>query len=729
MDFKPRTKYLALGVLLLAIGIGTVLSYSGLSLLVNNQGWVEHTFAVLTEVEGISVSMTEAASAARRFITKGNADDAVTSRAAITRANDKLDRVIALTADNPKQQQRAQVVKQRMSDFSQATTAAITQRTNGNFNDADALLKANQPVRDELRRRLSEMADQETDYLTVRTQRSQRSGRIAKWGLIVACLLNLVLVMIVGYVIHVDFVRNQALWDSRTKLAQIVESSDDAILTKTLDGIITSWNKGAERLYGYTSEEIVGSSIYKLAPSESTDELRSILETIKKGESVDHQESTRISKDGKEMNVSITVSPLRGARGEIIGGTTIARDFTEQRRAEKQLHQAQKLEAIGRLAGGIAHDFNNVLCIIVAASEIIRAHVASTPILSECLEHIRDASKRGQSLTRHLLAFSRRQLANPVILELNQHVQELSKLVKPLMGDDVEVLVAAKTDVAVVKIDPTQLDQIILNFAVNARDAMPNGGRFLVEISVTDLDSTFTGAIGSDVAGKFVLLAVSDNGQGMDAQTAARIFDPFFTTKSLGKGTGLGLSTVYGIVNQNHGHIRVYSELGQGTTFKIFLPFESGAETPIEHVLESTAAYKVDGTILVVEDDAQLRNLTVHMLRDAGYTVLDARNGEYAIAVADSHPKKIDLVLTDVVMPGKSGPQLVEALRVSRPDLRFVYVSGYTTGLLSENSLIETGAFFLEKPFTMESLLRTIRDALQKSDTTPTSETGQPVAI
>jgi len=722
MNLKPRTKYIALAVLLIAIGIGTAISYSGLSLLVNNQQWVEHTFAVLTEVEGISVSISEAASGARRFITNANEEDAVASRAAIERANNKLDHVIALTSDNPRQQERARAVREELADFSGATTAAIALKAAGNAKDADSTLRANQPIRDQVRRLLSEMAAQEKEYLHVRTERAQRSGLLARLGLVGACLLNLVLVVIYGYVIHVDFVRNQALWDSRTKLARLVECSDDAIIIGTLDGIITNWNKGAERLYGYTSEETVGSSIYTLAASESTDELRSILEMIKRGENVDHKESTRLSKDGKELNISITVSPLRDAGGQIIGAATIARDLTQERRTQQQLQQAQKLEAIGRLAGGVAHDFNNILCIILSASDILSANPNNAPISSECLENIREASKRGHSLTRHLLAFSRRQAANAVVLELTQHVQELSKLLKPLMGDDVEVLVDAKTDFAVVKVDPVQLDQIILNLAVNARDAMPNGGRLLVEISVADLDSAHADAAGANISGKFVLLAVSDNGEGMDGGTVSRIFDPFFTTKAVGKGTGLGLSTVYGIVNQSRGHIRVYSEPGRGTTFKIFLPFEGVPESAAGNLVESAGEAKAEATILLVEDDARLRNLTARLLRDGGYTVLEAENGEHALSIADYGQKRIDLVLTDVIMPGKSGPQLVEALRVSHPDLRFVYISGYTTGQLSDSSLIEAGACFLEKPFTRARLLTTIRGALEKPGLIPSPE-------
>jgi len=715
MNVKPRTKYIGLLGLLLVIGVGTAISYRGLSSLVNNQGWVEHTFSVLTEVEGISVSMTEATSGARRFITNANQEDAVASRAAIERANEKLDHVIALTADNPKQQQRARLIKAKMFGISQATAGAISQRAAGKLNDADSLLKAGQPERDEIRRLLSEMAEQERDYLRVRTQRAQSSGRIAKWGLIGASLLDLILVLIYGYVIHLDFVRNQALWDSRTRLARLLESSDDAIISMTLDGIITSWNKGAERLFGYTSEEIAGSSIQRLAPSESTEELRSILEAIKRGESVDHRDSIRISKDGKELNISLTASPLRDVGGKITGAAAIARDYTQQRRAELQLQQAQKLEAVGRLAGGIAHDFNNILCIIVAASEILRAKTTSSPISSECLENIHEASKRGQALTRHLLAFSRRQQVNPVILEVTQHIKELAKLLKPLMGDDVEVQVIPRTDFAAVKIDPVQLDQVILNLAVNARDALPNGGRFLVEISVADIDSTYMDDAGPSISGKFVLLAVSDNGEGMNKQTASRVFDPFFTTKPLGKGSGLGLSTVHGIVTQSHGQIRVYSEPGHGTTFKILLPFDTGAENPMEEVLQNVGPKRADAMILLVEDDARLRKLTARLLRDGGYTVLEAQNGEQAISLSQAHPGRIDLVLTDVVMPNKSGPQLVEALRATRPDLRFVYISGYTTGLLSDGSLLETGNFFLEKPFTRAGLLNTVRNAFEAS--------------
>src|SRR6202158_4307251 len=364
----------------------------------------------------------------------------------------------------------------------------------------------------------------------------------------------------------------EQLGEYRSRLALIIDFSEDAIISKDLKGIITSWNKGAERIYGYTPEEVAGKHISLLAPSDRSDEVAKILQKIARGDSVEPYESVRVTKDGRHLNVSISVSPLRDAKGDIVGASAIARDITAQKRAEAQLHQSQKMEAIGRLAGGVAHDFNNILGIISACTEFLRDRLDPAAEPSHYVENIRGAAERGSSLTRQLLAFSRTSTIQPRILDLNERLKDISKLLRPLMGDDVEILIVSKSPAAVVEADPGQLDQILVNLAVNARDAMPRGGKFILETGGAKFDEAFAEQHQTLAAGKYVLLAVSDTGGGMDGATAARIFEPFFTTKEAGKGSGLGLATVYGIVKQSAGHILVYSEPGHGTTFKIYLP-------------------------------------------------------------------------------------------------------------------------------------------------------------
>ncbi len=505
----------------------------------------------------------------------------------------------------------------------------------------------------------------------------------------------------------------EQLGEYRARLVSIIDSSEDAIYSKGLDGIITSWNRGAERIYGYAPEEVVGKHISILAPDDRRDEIPEILRKIARGETIEHYESTRVTKDAKTLYVSISISPLRDARGNIVGASAIARDITAQRRAEGQLHQAQKMEAIGRLAGGVAHDFNNILGIISACSEFLRDRIDPAAGSAHYIDNIKKATERGSSLTRQLLTFSKSSSIQPRVLDLNERLRDVSKLLRPLMGDDVEILIVSKSPAAVIEADPGQLDQIVVNLAVNARDAMPRGGKFILETRSEKFDEDFADQHQNMPAGKYIVLAVSDTGTGMDEATVARIFEPFFTTKETGKGTGLGLATVYGIVKQSAGHILVYSEPGHGTTFKIYLPsadHKIGVETKPE--VEIVSPKRHGTTILLVEDDEIMRGLTRQLLQEHGYTVVEADDGKSALEVVQSHQGPIDLLLTDVVMRRMSGPELVERLHTSRPDLKVVFMSGYTGELISEREVLKRGVTLLEKPFSRTSLLTTIHTTL-----------------
>jgi PAS domain S-box-containing protein len=505
----------------------------------------------------------------------------------------------------------------------------------------------------------------------------------------------------------------EQLGEYRSRLASIIDSSEDAILSKDLNGIVTSWNRGAEHIYGYAPEEMVGKHISLLTPSDHPDEITEILKKIAKGESTEHCESVRVTKDGRRLDVSISVSPLRGASGDIVGASAIARDITAQKRAEGQLRQSQKMEAIGRLAGGVAHDFNNILGIINACTEFLRDRIDPAAEPSLYVENIKKATERGRSLTKQLLAFSRTSAIQPSILDLNERLRDISKLLRPLMGDDVEILIVPRSSSAVVEADAGQLDQIVVNLAVNARDAMPRGGKFILETGTVRFDEVFAEQHQAMAAGKYVLLAVSDTGTGMDEATVSRIFEPFFTTKELGKGTGLGLATVYGIVKQSAGHILVYSEPGHGTTFKIYFPSADHKIRIAPKPEQETVSLKRQGTtILLVEDDEIMRSLTRQLLQEHGYAVVEADDGKSALEWVQSHPGPIDLLLTDVVMRRMSGPELVERLNASHPDLKVVYMSGYTGELIAEREMLERGITLLEKPFTRTALLNTIHATL-----------------
>ncbi|HXJ89459.1 MAG TPA: PAS domain S-box protein [Candidatus Binatia bacterium] len=503
--------------------------------------------------------------------------------------------------------------------------------------------------------------------------------------------------------------KTRELRDSQNRLALIVDSSQDAIIGKNLDGIITHWNTGAEAIYGYTALEMIGRNISVLCPPDRPDEIPGILEKIRRGERVEYFESIRVTKDGRRLNMSISVSPIHDTDGRVVGASAIGRNITGQKKIEDQLRQSQKMEAVGRLAGGVAHDFNNLLGIVTACTELLRGRVDGDSL--EYVDNIREAAKRGASLTRQLLAFSRRQPVQTQILDLNERLKEVSKLLKPLMGDDVEIMLPSLSGSAIVEADPGQLDQIVLNLAVNSRDAMPHGGKLIIETGVSDLDASFAREH-SMSPGRYVMLAVSDNGIGMDEATRTRIFEPFFTTKESGKGSGLGLATVYGIVKQSGGHIWVYSEPSRGTTFKIYLPSaEHKLGLGTEARAELLPARRDGVTILLAEDDPTMRKLTRRMLEDHGYKVLEAIDGEAALDVIASNSTRIDLTLTDVVMKGMNGPELVLRLMDSHPEMKVVYMSGYTGELVAHQGL-QTGIRLLEKPFTRAALLRTIDEAM-----------------
>lgn len=507
---------------------------------------------------------------------------------------------------------------------------------------------------------------------------------------------------------------SQKISEYQTRLTSIVDSSADAIIGKDLDGTITSWNRGAETMYGYSANEVIGKNIALLTSKKHPDEIPEIMAKVARGERIEHYEAIRVAKDGRHLNVSISISPIRDPNGRIVGASAIGRDITAQRRAEDHLRQAQKMEAVGRLAGGVAHDFNNILGIVTACTELLRDRVDHNSEPSQYIANIRKAVDRGTSLTRQLLAFTRKSAVQPQLLDMNARLRDAVKLIRPLMGDDVEIVVSPRGDAAIIEIDPGQLDQIILNLAVNARDAMPRGGKFIIETASVELDEVFTAQHQPMKAGQYVLLAVSDNGIGMDQATIGRIFEPFFTTKDIGKGTGLGLATVYGIVQQSGGQIWVYSEPGRGTSFKIYLPSAEAKlaeKTPSE--VEKMVRRREGTSVLLVEDDEIMLSMTRQLLQQHGYRVLEAKDGKTALELLRSHTGAVDVLLTDVVMRGMSGPELVTKVVATHPNTKVVFMSGYTGELIAQHEDINRGIPLLEKPFTRTALLSALDSVLE----------------
>ena len=635
-----------------------------------------------------------------------------------------------------------------------------------------------------------------------------------------------------------DITERKRAETASVRLAAIIESSDDAIISKDLNSIITSWNKGAERIFGYAASDMVGTPIMRLIPADRRDEENRLQERIECGESVEHFETLRQTKDGRLINVSATASPIKDATGKVIGMSTVARDITERKRAEEalrasqqiieeiinaipvrvfwkdknlvylgcnavfardagfadpkdiigkddyqmgwrdqaekyrgddrqviesgcpklfieepqttpegntitllssklplrnskgeisgilgtymditerkrleaQLSQSQKMETVGKLAGGIAHEFNSILTAIIGQSELLLGDLPAGSPLAKNATEISKAAGRAATLTRQLLAYGRKQFLQPEALDLNRVIASMEAMFHHLMGVDVVTQIVTAAGLKAVRADAGQIEQVIMNMALNARDAMPNGGKLTLETANVSFGQESVGRDAELKPGDYVMLAITDTGAGMSAEVRAHVFEPFFTTKGVGQGTGLGLSTCYGIIKQSGGHISVYSEPARGTTFKIYLPqVEQQTKIPIQR-FDSSDLPRGTETILLVEDDPALREMAATLLRRLGYTVLAADNGLEALRL--THQKStgyIDLLFTDVVMPQMSGKELSDRIHALHPNTKILFTSAYTESAIVHQGALNPGVELLQKPFTPSALAHKVR--------------------
>jgi two-component system cell cycle sensor histidine kinase/response regulator CckA len=497
--------------------------------------------------------------------------------------------------------------------------------------------------------------------------------------------------------------------ESEARLRVLVEQLPAALWTTDRDLKFTSaLGAGLARL-GVHPGQLVGNSLLEFF--ETTD--KTFLPIAAHRRAVAGEPVT-FHLEWKSGSYACHVEPLRGAGGEVQGAICMALDVTDRKQLEEQFRQAQKMEAVGRLAGGIAHDFNNLLMVIQGYADLLTDRLPEGDSMRRNAEQIQMASQRATSLTRQLLAFSRKQMLAPKVLNIQSVVADMEKILRRLIGEDVELRTSAAPDLGLVKADRSQLEQVIMNLAVNARDAMPQGGRLTIEAANVELDASFGESPAVVSPGKYILLAVTDNGSGMDAETQAHIFEPFFTTKEKGKGTGLGLATVYGIVKQSGGYVWVYSEPGCGTAFKIYLPRIEEENAPVGSDVRPDARSLQHGseTILLVEDEKGVRELAREYLEMTGYAVIQAEDGLSALELAAKHSGPIHLLMTDVVMPGISGRELAERMKKIRPEIKVLYMSGYTDQAVVHHGILESDAVLLQKPFTLPTLASKLREIL-----------------
>ena len=511
-----------------------------------------------------------------------------------------------------------------------------------------------------------------------------------------------------------------ALRASEERFRALVENSSDALLLLDAEGRVVYMTSSSARQLGWTPDQMVGRSVFDFVHPDDTDIVTARMTDVIRNPGMRVTQEVRFRHADGSWRTMEGIGVNRLDDPSVRAIVVNARDVSDRRKLEEQLRMSQKMEAVGQLAGGVAHDFNNLLTAILGYCNLMLDDMKPDDPLRTDLDEIRAAGERAAALTRQLLAFSRRQMLQPAIVDINTIVQQMEKLLRRLISEDVELSTRLSTDLMTVRVDPASIEQILVNLAVNARDAMPLGGRLTIETANVDIDEAYAVTHLTMQPGRYVMLAIGDTGEGMDATTRARVFEPFFTTKEQGKGSGLGLATVYGMVKQGGGYIWVYSEPGHGTMFKVYFPpaEQRAAGSAPEHPGRRTSDGKQGWeTVLLVEDEDAVRALAREVLRRHGYVVLEARHGVDALRIAERHADEIHLMITDVVMPHMNGREVAERLARSRPKMKVLFMSGYTDHALMHRELTP-GAAFLQKPFTPEGFARKVRSVL---DETPVS--------
>jgi PAS domain S-box-containing protein len=700
--------------------------------LARSQAAVAHTFRVIDTARALDQSIQDAERGQRGFIITGDAKYLEPYTKGIKEAPARLAELKELTAGDPDQQKRLSSLEQQINVKFAELKQTIDARQDQGFDAARRIVETNlgQDAMREITDLIGFAISAEYKLLSERETRAAEDQRTSTLMSLAAQVLALA-VLGVGVVVLMLNLRRitkarQASAESEERFRLLVDGANDyAIYMLDPEGNVVSWNEGAKRIKGYTANEIIGRNFACFfTPEDLQVGLPDQHLRIAAMEGRFEQEGWRVRKDGSRFWANTVLTALRGSDGSLRGFVKITRDVSERRRQEEALEQsqaalaqAQKMEAVGQLTGGIAHDFNNLLTVIQGSLELVERQGAgiNTETLARLLRPARIAAERGAALTHRLLAFSRQQALAPHDIDINAHVSSMSELLRRTLGEAVAIETVLAGGLWRCFVDPSQLENALLNLAVNARDAMPVGGKLTLETGNTYLDQEYAAAHDEVTAGQYVMVAVSDTGGGMDAATIARAFEPFFTTKEQGKGTGLGLSQVYGFVKQSGGHVKIYSELGRGTTVKIYLPRYVSEGAPERIFDRSTPVVPGCGEmVLLVEDDADVREFSASALTHLGYRVLRAADAATALSILSEH-RDIALLLTDVVLPGLNGRQLADEARRLAPNLKVVYTTGYARNAIVHHGVLDKGVDLLAKPFTTDDLGRKLREVLQRA--------------
>jgi PAS domain S-box-containing protein len=743
LPWSPRSVWQGLALILvpsfIVVGLQIYQMAKNVPELKQNQDFVAHMIDVISTTKALERAIQDAERGQRGFLITGNPAYLEPYTAGVSQVSDTFSRLKLLTADSPEQQRRWPILEQQIYIKLDELKRTIDVRRNQGFDAARQIVETN--VGADAMRQIDQIIDaaeaDETGMLQDRQALGDETERTTAIVSLIEAVFALLIVIAGAVLVSNDFRRisrsERAVIESEDRFRLLVSGIKDyAIFMLDPDGCILLWNDGAERLKGYKADEIIGRHFSTFYPAGDVQadipdqELRTALD-----EGSVTVEGWRIRKDGSRFWANVLITPIRNRRGMLQGFVKLARDLTERKaseaalareteerlRLEGTLRQVQKMDVLGQLTGGIAHDFNNMLGVIIGSLEVLQRRLQTDdPRILGPIRSAMQASERSAALTHGLLAFTRQQPLEPKPIDANKLVTSMSSLLNRTLGESIEIETVLAAGLWTTLADPNQLENALLNLAVNARDAMPDGGKLTIETGNTHLDEAYASAHAEVTSGQYVMIAITDTGSGMSVETIEKAFEPFFTTKELGRGTGLGLSQVYGFVKQSAGHIKIYSELGEGTTVKLYLPrpVGNGATIREESGLQALPAHVRTGTILFVEDNDLLLASVAAMLREQGYRVLTAPDAEVALQLLDA-AQDVRLLFTDVGLPGgMNGRQLADEARYRRPDLLVLFTTGYTRNAIIHQGRLDPGVEFIGKPFTYAALLARIQRLLEQ---------------